>query len=93
MNKTILQTAGLRLRSTLSIANVRAAVLDWRPILLLVVASVLTALVAQLPVDYRFRMGIERGPDSDQPFLQSFYTPEGVWPMACSVGRVVNLPH
>ncbi len=63
------------------IANVlRAAVFDVRPFLLALLVALLTLLVAQAPLNYRFNVGFERGPKSDLPFLQSFYPPEGQFP-------------
>ncbi len=59
---------------------VRSALFDWRPLALVAVYVLLTLLFTQLPFSYGFRPGIERGPGSDAPFLQSFYPHEGVWP-------------
>jgi hypothetical protein len=58
----------------------RTFLFDWRPAALALIAVLLATLMAQAPAEYRFRVGIERGPQSDAPFLQGFYKPEGIWP-------------
>lgn len=78
MSKTFLRNEPLRARATL--AAFAAALFDWRPLALAVLCAQLTLLVAQLPPTYQFNVGVERGPASDQPFLESFYPTEGEWP-------------
>ncbi|HEU5088637.1 MAG TPA: hypothetical protein VFT99_14375, partial [Roseiflexaceae bacterium] len=56
------------------------AVRDWRPYALAALTLLLVVVCAQAPLSYSFNVGVERGPASDQPFLYSFYTPEGEWP-------------
>lgn len=56
------------------------ATLDWRPLALAGLCALLTLLCAQAPLGYAFSVGVERGPTSDRPFLQSFYPTEGEWP-------------
>lgn len=63
-----------------ALAQIRDALLDWRPPALLGVYALLVLLLTQLPFSYSFRPGIERGQGSDAPFLYNFYPHEGVWP-------------
>ncbi len=76
----MLQAPDLPRRITGALSSARALVLDWRPPALALLCALLLLLAAQWPLDYRFQMGMERGPLSDQPFIHSFYTPEGEWP-------------
>lgn len=62
--------------------NLLQWLLDPRPWLLALACALLITLLAQFPQSYAVAMGIERGPQSDLPFLTSFYPPEGVWPDA-----------
>jgi hypothetical protein len=59
------------------LANLREILIDWRPFALAAICGLLIALLAQLPLDYRFQPGIERGAASDEPFLSDFYPFEG----------------
>jgi hypothetical protein len=54
-----------------------ATLLDWRIVLLGGITILLTLLFAQVPFSYAFQAGLERGPQSDLPFLDGFYPPEG----------------
>ncbi len=63
-----------------SIRRFLDSVLDPRPWLLAIACGFLIVLLAQLPQSYAFKVGVERGPHSDLPFLSSFYPPEGEWP-------------
>jgi hypothetical protein len=76
----VLLTDPLRTRLSGTIDALRATLLDWRPALLVAITAILTLLVAQAPLSYAFNVGVERGPVSDRPFLQSFYPTEGAWP-------------
>lgn len=42
--------------------------------------ALLTTLLGQLPQTTSVKLGMERGPTSDKPFIYSFYTSEGDWP-------------
>jgi hypothetical protein len=53
---------------------------DWRPYALGLIALALVLACTQVPLSYAFDVGVERGPNSDQPFMQSFYPAEGQWP-------------
>lgn len=55
-----------------------AMLLDWRLLLVLATFLGLTWLVSQLPLNYSFTVGLERGPGSDAPFLQGFYPREAL---------------
>ncbi len=46
--------------------------LDWRPLLLMVLACLGLLLVFQLPISYRFQIGLDRGSGTDRPFLSGF---------------------
>lgn len=79
------------------LTGVRAALLDWRPFVLAGACALLLLLAAQWPLAYQFRMGVERGPQSDMPFIHSFYAPEGEWPDGMfrwtrGEGAVIELP-
>lgn len=50
--------------------------LDWRAGAVVVLSALALLLVAQVPFGYSFTVGRERGPASDQPFLQNFNPPE-----------------
>lgn len=76
----MLLTNSLRTRLSETLTSMLAALLDWRPALLLLLTALLTLAVAQAPLTYAFDVGVERGPVSDRPFLQSFYPTEGEWP-------------
>ena len=52
------------------------ALLDWRMFLLSLLTLVGLVGAAQLPLDYTFQIGIDRGVLTDRPFLQGFRDPE-----------------
>jgi hypothetical protein len=80
MRKRLLRIEPFRLRATTTLTAIRVGLLDWRPLALALVCALVILLVAQFPPSYAFNVGVERGPLSDEPFLQSFYPTEGEWP-------------
>jgi hypothetical protein len=54
-----------------------AALRDWRLALLLGVCVLLLVLLNQAPLSYGIKVGKDRGPGSDLPFLANFNDPEG----------------
>lgn len=70
----------IRIRAFGAIGHFWAVLLDWRPLSLIGLAIVLILATAQAPIKYAINVGLERGPLSDRPFLQSFYPTEGEWP-------------
>lgn len=82
------ETQGLRLqRASAAQAAVRqllaavvralATLRDWRLALLLGVCVLLLVLLNQAPLSYDIKVGKDRGPGSDLPFLSNFNDPEG----------------
>ena len=53
-----------------------AVLLDWHPLLLACLGLLGLLAVFQLPLAYHFQIGLDRGADTDRPFLTGFRDPE-----------------
>lgn len=56
--------------------QIAAAVADWRIAIAPALCLILLLIVTQLPFAYRFQVGLERGVNSDLPYLSGFNTAE-----------------
>lgn len=75
---TIVQTAQNAIRQLLaSLVRAVATLRDWRLVLLVGLCCLLLVLLSQVPLSYSFKVGKDRGPQSDLPFLTNFNDPEG----------------
>lgn len=71
------QVVGTGARAALRLAlDALRSLLDWRPLLLAVLALLGLMAVFQLPLAYSFQIGIDRGFGTDRPFLGGFRDPE-----------------
>jgi hypothetical protein len=80
MMRPMLRSTNLPRQLGHTLETLLRATLDWRPLALVALCILLIVMASQVPLGARFQIGMERGPLSDQPFIHSFYTPEGPWP-------------
>ncbi|MFL5801488.1 MAG: hypothetical protein ACJ8CR_07065, partial [Roseiflexaceae bacterium] len=63
-------------RPLAAISGWLAALLDWRPVMLIAVCAALIVLCSQATRRYDFEVGRGTGPESDLPFMQGFHPAE-----------------
>ncbi|NJN19218.1 MAG: hypothetical protein HC822_24675 [Oscillochloris sp.] len=83
--------------ATRRLVELLTALIDWRMWLLMLGCAVLMLLAIQQPFRYYFQVGIDRGADTDLPFVRGFFGPELVtwdnsWRWSIGDSGVITVP-